>query len=177
MTSSRDTLGRSKEMLIPKVTPLTGADVINLLNKMNATAQKTQLGSLLSGIPVKLVATYDFAVSGGAISTIHLKDANGDTLSIPTNAVVLSAHVDVVTAPTSAGSATIALKIQSAGDLKAATAFDNAYFGTGLHATTLDGAAANMIKTTAARNVDIVIAAAALTAGKINVIVEYIVSA
>jgi hypothetical protein len=60
---------------------------------------------------------YDFAKEGGAIGDITLR---GD--SIPKNATILGGYVDVETALTSGGSATIALKFLSAADILAATA-------------------------------------------------------
>ncbi|NET97612.1 hypothetical protein, partial [Okeania sp. SIO1H2] len=60
---------------------------------------------------------YDFAIHGGAISTITL-----DTATIPDNAIITGAYVDVLTDPTSGGSATIALGLNTTTDVLAATA-------------------------------------------------------
>ena len=115
-----------------------------------------------------VVASYDFAKHGGAIGDIVL-----DTSALPDNAIITQAWIDVVTAPTSGGSATMALTVQSAGDIKAALAVAS---WTGIVACVPVGTAASAIKLTAERKVTMAIAVAALTAGKIKVFVEYIQS-
>lgn len=117
---------------------------------------------------------YDFSISGGAIGTINLLDESGKALDMPKNAVITSAMIDVVTAFTSGGSATIALNANSAGDLKTATAV--ASYSTGIKACTPVGTAATAIKLTADRKLGMAIAVAALTAGKAYVLVEFFVS-
>lgn len=65
---------------------------------------------------------YDFTVLGGAISTITLLDEQGATAQLPLASVIMSVMVDVITTPTSAGSATVSLGCNSTTDLLAATA-------------------------------------------------------
>jgi hypothetical protein len=61
--------------------------------------------------------------------------------------------------------------------LLAATAYNNAAFSVGYHDFTPDGAAANFTtKTTAARDVIMTIAGADLTAGKVKIWFEFIMS-
>lgn len=120
-----------------------------------------------------MIATYDFSVLGGAIAALNLKNPAGTDAYLPKGAVITSCIIDVITAPTSGGSATIALSIQSAGDLKAATAIASY---TGLVAGVPVGSAATSIKLTADAIVVATVATAALTAGKINVLIEYYVS-
>jgi hypothetical protein len=115
-----------------------------------------------------VVATYDFAKHGGAVGTVTLDDA-----VLPDNAIITQVWIDVITAPTSGGAATIALTAQSAADLKAATAIASY---TGVVAGVPVGTAATAIKLTAERIVTATIATAALTAGKLKVFVEYIQS-
>lgn len=117
---------------------------------------------------------YDFAVSGGAVGTINLLDESGKALTLPKNAIITSAMIDVVTTFTSGGSATIALTANSAADIKAATAV--ASFSAGIMACIPVGSAATSIKLTADRNLAMAIAVAALTAGKAYVLVEFFVS-
>ncbi len=115
---------------------------------------------------------YSFAVDGGAVSTIALM---GGTL-IPSGATIVGGFVDVVTACTSGGAATIAVQVNAANDILTAVAV--ASWTTGvkniLPAFT-SGAltAGTMVRTTAARDISIVIAAAALTAGRFKVVVFY----
>lgn len=129
---------------------------------------------------------YDFTVQGGVIGNINLSDARHASgklkpsgyvpLILPTNFIVARVLIDVITAPTSGGSATIAVSSGvSAADLLAATA--KASF-TGL----IDGIPVNTAATsikvgqllTGSQGVIpyIAVAVAALTAGKFNVHIE-----
>ena len=112
---------------------------------------------------------YDYDDDGGNVGDIEL----GEKI-IPDNAVIVGGFIDVVKAPTSGGSATIAFKVNSAGDVLAATAI--ASLGVGLHDVEPDFAAANMIKTSAAKKLTMSIATAALTAGRIIVTLFYVVT-
>lgn len=107
---------------------------------------------------------YDFAENGGAVGAILLD------LVLPDNAVIWDGFFDVVTAPTSGGSATIALGLNTATDLKAATAIASY---TGIVALVPVGTAAAAVKLTAERQLTLTIATAALTAGKINIFLNY----
>jgi hypothetical protein len=120
-----------------------------------------------------LRALYDFSVSGGAVGAISLLDENGKAAVIPNKAIITDSMIDVITAPTSGGSATIALGANTTTDLKAATAIASY---TGIVAGVPVGTAATAVKTTADRTVTATIAVAALTAGKFYVMVEYILS-
>ena len=112
-------------------------------------------------------ARYDFAVDGGAVSTI----VPSNSAIIPDNAVIVRCYSLVTTAMTSGGSATLAL---SAGGvtLKAATAFDNGAFDDEdvTEHTVTD-------KTTSSTGIQFTIAVAALTAGVVEVYVEYYLTA
>lgn len=156
--------------------------------------QNYQVGTKLIGQTIRdLKVTYDFSVLGGAISTklpliisatagnpqekaSQTSSAGGSRLSpaLPKNAIVVGCYVDVITAPTSGGSATIAISTgQAAADLMAATA--KASF-TGIMACIPTGSAASSIKLTADSQPYIAIATAALTAGKFNVHILYALS-
>lgn len=100
---------------------------------------------------------YDFSVHGGAVGTITLP------LKVPDNAIITECIVDVLTDPTSGGSATIALGLNTTTDLLAATAIASV---TGIVVAKEQAAA---FKLTAERNLQITIATAALTAGKLAV--------
>ncbi len=120
-----------------------------------------------------LRATYDFAVGGGAIGVITLKDDFGNNATLPSGAIITQTFIDVVTQPTSLGAATIAVNSgQAVGDIKAAAVLAG-YVGlvAGLQ---VDGLVANMLKLTAGRTLAITVAAFALTAGKFNVMVEFV---
>jgi hypothetical protein len=112
-------------------------------------------------------AEYNFASDGGSVGTKTLRRQMG----IPANAVLASVILEPLIEPTSAGAATIAIGINAAGDLLAATAFDD-----GTYDPARGAAIVNTFpgKTTAARGLIVTIAGAALTAGKFRVHVEYV---
>lgn len=117
-------------------------------------------------------ADYNFASQGGAVGTIPLAGVAG----IPANAAIISAYIDVITPVTSGGAATAALQVESAADVQAAVVVSGAPWSTaGVKLSSARTAATAPIKTTAARDVSLVIAVAALTAGVFRVYVEYIV--
>jgi hypothetical protein len=122
------------------------------------------------------VGVYDFAVDGGAVGTITLRGGGPIGGKIPSGSVIFGGFVDIETALTSGGAATIAMQAEAANDILTAVAV--ASWTTGrknvLPAPT-SGAltASTAVKTTAERDIKIVVATAALTAGKFRVIVFY----
>lgn len=137
---------------------------------------KYRLGDkVLKGQTLDLKAQYNFATQGGAIGVIPLLDPlTGFQATLPQNAIVVGCVIDVLTTPTSSGSSTVAIGTgQAANDLKAALAFGSY---TGLVACIPVGTAATDIKLTADRSMTITIATAALTNGKFNVHVQYVIS-
>jgi hypothetical protein len=123
----------------------------------------------LSGIKA-LRGRYDFAVDGGAVSTIDLT-----VESIPANSIILGGYIEVDTILASGGSATVALNSEGAGDLLAATAFGSAPWSTtGRKSIIPVFTGATMVKTTAARKIQATIATAALTGGQADVVVFYV---
>lgn len=114
------------------------------------------------------VGILDYSLVGGAIGDLAVG------ITLPNKAIVRKAFFDVITQPTAGGAATVAFKVQSGGDLKTATAISS--WTVGRVDGALDGAVANFIKLTAARTVYATVAASALTAGKIKVFVDYVVS-
>lgn len=116
-------------------------------------------------------AVYDFAVDGGAIGTISLRsaeDSNGN--AIPAGSVVVSGYVDIETACLS-GSGTMALQVEGAADLLAASL--QAALTTGRKSIVPVATGATAVKTTVARSLTLVIATGAFTAGKLRVVVFY----
>jgi HK97 family phage major capsid protein len=106
--------------------------------------------------------------SVGAINLIGSAD-------IPSGAVVLGGLIDVITALTSGGAATGALKVEGAGDLVAATVVSGAPWSTtGRKSIIPVFTGATTVKTTAARDITLTVAVAALTAGKFDVYLVYL---
>lgn len=114
-------------------------------------------------------AVYDFAVDGGAVSTITLRGEK-----IPSGAIIVDALLYVDTALTSGGSATAAIQAESANDIMTATAFGSApWSSTGAKRVTQTATSAPVV-TTAERALKLVVGTAALTAGKFSVLVTIV---
>ena len=137
-----------------------------------ASGASVQLGTrLVRETKHVMRARYDFSDQGGSdVGSITLKDVNGGNAVLPDGAIITNVIFDVLTAPVSSGSATLAFTAQSAADLKAALAYGS---WTGLVAGIPVGTAATAIKLTASRTLTMAIAVATLTAGKIDMIIEY----
>jgi len=116
-------------------------------------------------------AEYDFAVDGGAISTITLRSVDGQGGTIPAGSVITGGYIDVETAVLPTTVATVALNSEAAGDLRAAAVA--ADLTVGRKSIVPAGTGATAVKTTAARSLAVAIAAAALTAGKFRLVVFY----
>lgn len=127
-------------------------------------------GGYPSGTGVKFVrGRYDFAVDGGAVGTIKISADK-----IPVNAIILGGLVEVDTAVVGAG-ASVAVQVESAGDIVAAAAVSGAPWSTtGRKSVIPVFTGASSVKTTAARDINVVISAAVLTAGQVDVTLAYI---
>jgi hypothetical protein len=118
------------------------------------------------------VFEYDFAIDGGAVSTIALRQITGGP--IPSGAEVVDTILDILTIPTSGGAATGALQIEAANDVVAAAVISGAPWSSLGRKSGIPVSAATSLKTTAARNPSVLIGAFAWTAGKFRLVVEYI---
>ncbi len=113
---------------------------------------------------------YDFAVDGGAISAINLHGED-----IPADAVILFGYMHVKTAPVGSG-ASIAVHVEAANDIISVAAISGAPWSTtGLKSIVPVATGATMKKTTVARKIQATITAAALTAGKFDVALFYVI--
>ena len=114
---------------------------------------------------------YDFAVDGGAISTITLRADS----PLPAGAVIIGGYIDVLTLLTSGGAATVALSVEAANDLQTAITVAGAPWSTtGRKAITPAFSAATAVKTTVQRAPTAAIAAVTVTAGKFELVLLYI---
>ena len=156
-------------------------------------AIKFESGLGLTHIAKVLFDTAATDSSGASNKTVA---AHGLGVYLPANAIIKNAWTDVITAFTSATSAaTVAIKTEGTGDIVAAIAINSGSsrwasgLGGGLpgsyaEATVagdtaiLDAArkAGSYIKTTAEREITVTNAVEALTAGKMYIFVEYVVS-
>lgn len=177
-------MGEVKRSDIPVV-----ATEFQIANKAGITRTKRE-GTVVRELAV---ATYD--VTGGDSGAIG---AHGLGVYLPDNAIITKAWYDVVTTFTDGvdDAATIALNVQSANDLVSAVAISDgtAPWDAGVHGTLVgfpnlgadaahDSAlevaalfAGSYLKLTAVREITATVAGVALTAGKMNVFVEYIIS-
>lgn len=122
-------------------------------------------------VPMKVArARYNFATDGGAVSTIDLLP----TPSIPAGSYIVGGFMEVDTIVAGSG-ASVAVNVESAGDLVAAAAVSGAPWSTtGIKAIVPVFTAATLVKTTAARKVTATVTAAVLTAGAFDVVLFYI---
>jgi len=117
--------------------------------------------------------TYDFVNDGGAIGLIVPKNSP----IIPANSIILGGITDVTTGVTSGGAATISLGTtagSSAASLKAAVILGTE-FAAGLRAVVPLFTAATMFKMTAEGQLSMTVAAFALTGGKFDLNVIYLI--
>lgn len=129
-----------------------------------------------------LVVQYDFTKDGGAITTkknlrfpTDIGLTPGSTsATLPKGSLIVGCYIDVITAGTTSASGTMALSTgQAAGDLKAALA---AASYTGIVACIPIGTAATAIKLTADSVPYFAIATGALSGGKWNLHIQYVLS-
>jgi hypothetical protein len=147
-----------------------------LLNRMNSTASKVQLGTLLRNRKGTLKCIVDVANvnQGGAVGSHNLLDEDGNAVVLPAGAIITQGYLDIITAFTSTSNdGTIALNCNSAGDLLAAVDADTK---SGITALVPVGTAATMVKTTAERTLQYTVAVHALLTGKAHVFLDYVLS-
>lgn len=111
---------------------------------------------------------YDFAKHGGAVGFISLKGMGANAL--PSGAVLTSAHYMVLTAFTSGGSATVALGDAAGGaKYKAATAYNDSSYTASTPVAVAIGLP-GLVSSANIANVGITVATAALTGGKMRIV-------
>jgi hypothetical protein len=117
---------------------------------------------------------YDFTVDGGAVGTITLRGTAGNQGPIPNGSYVYGGVLDILTLFTTSAGATAALTVEGANDIVSATIVSGAPYSTaGVKAASVVLVNATPTKTTAARSPAIVIAAGAVTAGKLRLTLFY----
>jgi hypothetical protein len=177
-------MGEIKRSDIPVV-----ATEFQIANKSGVTRTKRN-GTVVRELAV---ATFNPSANTGERTVA----AHGLGVYLPTKAIITNVFVDVVTTFTSATDAgTIALHAQAADDIVAAVAISTAgdVWDAGIHGSKIgypnfgadaahDSAvevaalfAGSMLKLTAAREITATVAVEALTAGKANIYVSYVLS-
>ena len=115
--------------------------------------------------------TYNFGTQPSAVGTYVLPGP-----ILPDNAVIKDAFIDVLTVPTSGGSATIALGFETTSDINNADAISGGpWSSTGVVDTDAPthGTESGYVKLTGNKGLQMTIATAALTAGIFTVTVEF----
>lgn len=114
---------------------------------------------------------FSFTTDGGAQGDIDLTS----TAQIPSGAYITHGFVEVDTVLTSGGAATVAVKVEGAGDIVAAAAVSGAPWSTtGRKSIVPVATGATSVKTTAARKIQATVATADLTAGAFDVVLFYV---
>lgn len=124
-------------------------------------------------------AVWSYAIQGGAAnSDLTLQDPSGAAAKLPTGAIIKDCMIDVVTTPTSStSSGTLAFSSNAVADLKAAALGHTGYLSsTGEYACIPDGTVGNAIQMASEATLKVRIGSEALTAGKINIWVEFVLS-
>jgi phage-related tail protein len=119
---------------------------------------------------------YDFAVDGGAISTIVMRSSPADPLGndIPNNAVILGGYIEVDTLLTSGGAASVGINSEAVGDILATALISGAPWSTtGRKSIIPVFTGVTTVKTSARRTLAVAITAATVTAGKFRVVLVY----
>lgn len=120
------------------------------------------------------VGEYDFAVDGGAIGSITLRGSGPLGSQIPAGSVITGGYIEVDTLFTTGTSATMAITLEGAGDIIAATVVSGApYSTTGRKSIIPAGTGATSVKTTVPRTIVATIAVGTVTAGKARVVLFY----
>lgn len=153
----------------------TNADALNLARNIDTLSDESASASTaiesiqeeLSVLGLKsVVATYDFAVDGGAEGII---DTN---ITIPANSIITYIYLKVETAPASAGdTGVIVCQLKDQVDIIAPITADGT--ATGIVVGLPDWTAANMVEVSTARIVAFEISTEALTAGVLKVFIVY----
>lgn len=125
-------------------------------------------------------AQWDYAVQGGAAnSDITLLDHEGLAVTLPANAIIKNCFIDVVTQPTSSTlSGKVSFSSSDVADLKAAALVHTGYLATtGRYVCVpVDATANTWLKPGSEVTLKMRIGSEALTAGKINIWVNYALS-
>ena len=121
-----------------------------------------------SGLINKLQATYDFSLRGGTAADYDLG------ITIPAKAIVMKSWIDVITAPVSSGSCQIGISSAAGADILADTNHDA--LTTGVHTGKQTGTIATAKKYASASTVNVNVKTSAITAGKLILFLEYVLS-
>lgn len=147
------------------------------LNRKDALNRKYHVGTALANGPFGVKAKWKYSDQGGAAATdLTLHDSEGLAVTLPDNAIIRDCLIDVVTQPTSStSSGSLAFSSSATADLKAATVVASLTTTTPIVCLPV-GTVGTMIKLSSEATLKVRTGSEALTAGEINVWVEYVLS-
>lgn len=159
-------------LVSPVLANIDTNDAYRMDNFMGGVASEVQLGTLVNR--TKNLQTAEFDATGG-------KNIGSYTLDIklPDNAVVTNSWYDVITTFTSSSSdAIMSIKSASANDIVAAKAIshEDAVWAAGIHSGIQTGSTSTFIKMASVTDVVLMVATQSLTAGKLVLFTEYVIS-
>lgn len=151
-----------------QISEAMGGGLAIVLDKENGQAY-IGAGSVLTGALQTLVYEYDFALLGGVIGDIVL-----DGPALPANFVIQNGFIEVLTDVTSLGSATISFGTKAGSGTNLTAAIAKATLVAGYRALVIPDFAtiADWVKETAEREPICAVATAAVTAGRIKLILN-----
>ena len=155
--------------------PALSSDGAYELNKRSSVDRKYSTGTkLYDAQQFGVKGTWSFATHGATTATdLPLEDHEGNSVVLPTGAIIRDCLIDVVTQP-APDSVNVALSSSAVGDLKAG-AFAASYPVSRIACTPV-GTVGTMIKLASEGILKIRLGSETPTAGKINVWVEYVLS-
>lgn len=121
------------------------------------------------------VGEYDFAVDGGAVGQITLRGSGTVGAALPNGAIITGGYVEVDTALTSGGAATVGVDLEGTSDIIAAGVISaTPWSTTGRKSVIPAGTGVTSVKTsTSTRSIKATVGVAALTAGKFRVVLFF----
>ena len=148
-----------------------------LLTRANNYDPLPGIGNVINKTKNLLRCTYDFSVLGGAATTIGLLDDQGNAAILPKGAIVTNAVVNVLTAMSQTTSSVL-FTVLSGGDVVALKAPSSYITGGTFVAGVPVGTAATWVgpvTATMGTHPSITISQSVLTAGKLELFLEYVI--
>lgn len=141
------------------------------LNRTTAAAYKHSLGTKVKEAHTTAVGVYNFSATGGAVGTHSVG------ITLPAKAIIRNVFTDEVTNVTTSASGTLSFVVIPGNGSTTVLKSDLAAASwSGIQAGVPDNTVSKMIKPTAASSVLALIKTGALTAGKVKVFVDYVIS-
>jgi len=144
-----------------------------LLVKANTTSPLEGLGTVVNQTKNMIKCVYDYSVLGSVQTPTGLLDDQGNACVLPVGAIAVRDYLYVVTAFVGPG-ASVSLSLKSLADLKALTAITALTLAAPLEGALTGAMTLALGATTVASSQPYIWSNGALTAGKLNVYIEYV---